>query len=365
MKTPPSILIRGHFPDAQNLFFTAGLSGLGLLFITWLLFLALACAPVARAQLLVSSLGKNQVIEYNAATGSFTRVFASGGSGGVSVPTCLVFGTDGNLYVAGRDSDQVFRYDQTSGALLGGGAFTSGTAAVAPHPILFGADGNLYVGAHWAPRGAENVVRGYNGSSGAFISTLVTDGSGGLTDPRGMVFGPDGNLYVSSASTNKILRYNGTTGAYIDDFATGLNGPHGLTFGPGGDLFVSDYYSNSVLRFDATTGASKGAFVPAATSGGLSGPVGLLFGPDNNLYVSSSGSNAILRYSGLNGAFIDAFVTKDYGGLDTLITPTYMTFVGTSPTTLAFIPEPSTYAALAGLVMLGFVLLKRRCVRRG
>jgi MYXO-CTERM domain-containing protein len=199
----------------------------------------------------------------------------------------------------------------------------------------------------------EEVVRRYNGTSGDFISTFVADGSGGLRDPRGMVFGPDGNLYVSSATTNKILRYNGTTGAPMGDFASGsgLWGPHGLVFGPDGNLYVSSYYSNSVLRFDAT-----GAFVDTFVAS-VSGPLGLLFGPDNNLYVSASGSNAIYRYNGLNGNFIDAFVTSGLGGLEA---PTYMTFVGTSPTTLAFIPESSTCAALAGLAALGLAVLKRR-----
>jgi len=58
--------------------------------------------------------------------------------------------------------------------------------------------------------------------------------SGGLSDPRGLAFGPDGNLYVVSNFNNEALRYNGTTGAFIDTFVAsgsgGLRSPQDLLF---------------------------------------------------------------------------------------------------------------------------------------
>src|SRR4051812_26628062 len=42
--------------------------------------------------------------------------------------------------------------------------------------------------------------------TGAFMNVLVAAGAGELVQPWGMVFGPDGNLYLAS-STN-VLRYN-------------------------------------------------------------------------------------------------------------------------------------------------------------
>ena len=44
------------------------------------------------------------------------------------------------------------------------------------------------------------------------------------------------DLLVSSEGTNQVLRYNGSTGAFMDAFVTagsgGLVSPHGLVLGP-------------------------------------------------------------------------------------------------------------------------------------
>lgn len=100
---------------------------------------------------------------------------------------------------------------------------------------------------------------------------FVSARSDGLIDPRGVAFGPDGNLYVASFNTNEVLQYNGTTGSFL------------------------------------------GVFVKAG-SDGLSLPRDLVFGPDDNLYVSSFGSGDVFRYNGMTGAFIIDFVPSGTGG---------------------------------------------------
>src|SRR5262245_19997828 len=57
-----------------------------------------------------------------------------------------------------------------------------------------------------------------------FIDRFVAEGSGGLHASSVSHFGPDGNqdgvsdLYVPSAVTDQILRYDGASGAFIDAF---------------------------------------------------------------------------------------------------------------------------------------------------
>jgi DNA-binding beta-propeller fold protein YncE len=81
------------------------------------------------------------------------------------------------------------------------------------------------------------------------------------------------------------------------------------------ELLVSSFNSNRVLRYNENTGAFIDVFVPN-TNGALSLPHGLAFGPDGNLYVASAGNDRVVRYNGTTGAFIDTFIPTGSGGLD-------------------------------------------------
>ena len=85
-----------------------------------------------------------------------------------------------------------------------------------------------------------------------FIQALVSDvGKGGPNRPEFPVFGADGNLYLTSRSTDEVLRYNGTTGAFMNAFvpdsAGGLDSPRELVFGPDGHLYVASFDTDEVL----------------------------------------------------------------------------------------------------------------------
>ena len=74
-------------------------------------------------------------------------------------------------------------------------------------------------------------------TSARVLGSFVASGSGGLVSPRPLVFGPDGNLYVGDYGGASVLRYNGTTGTFIDQFVTpgsgNLAGPTFLVFNNG------------------------------------------------------------------------------------------------------------------------------------
>src|SRR5438876_24737 len=167
--------------------------------------------------------------------------------------------------------------------------------------------------------GGPGSVQRYNGTTGASLGAFA---SAGLDVPTGLVFGPDGNLYVSSFNNNVVLRYSGRTGASIGIFASSneLSGPEQLVFGPDGDLYVASFNSNSVERFKGATGEPRRTFVTPG-SGGLNGPTGVAFGRDGNLYVSSNTSGEVLRYDGGTGAFKSIFVPAGK-----LLFPAFLTF---------------------------------------
>jgi len=147
-------------------------------------------------------------------------------------------------------------------------------------------------------------VKEYDEATGAYVKDFVAIGSGGLRNVQGLNFGPDGNLYVCSADTGEVLRYNGHTGAFVDRFipAGTLSFPVEAVFGPNGDLFVSDYNLGGVLEFDAS-GNLKGDFVPR----GSLQPWGLTFGPDHNLYVCNDANSTVVVYDGVSKALLKTF----------------------------------------------------------
>jgi hypothetical protein len=248
--------------------------------------------------------GPKAVLQYNGTTGAFLGDFADQHQ--LFSPQGMIFGPDGNLYVASSDaSGTVVRYNGTTGAFMddfvpAGGALTHAG------PLLFGPDGDLYVGSH----DLNNILR-YDGTTGAFLGTFVAPGSGGLQGPMMMAFGPDGDLYVTSFITGSpfapgsVLRYEGPSGpnpgAFLGTFVPagsgGLANPTGLLFGPDGrndgklDLYVASsvIYSaatseilaaepdtSEVLRYDGTTGAFLNTFV-TPDSGGLRLPTFMTF----------------------------------------------------------------------------------------
>ena len=239
----------------------------------------------------------------------------------------------------------MLRYSGASGAFLG--VFASLTPRFQfPAGVGFGPDSNLYV----TPLAGSEVLR-FNGSTGAFLD-VFTSGTGGgpfpqgdLRSPFGFTFGPDGNLYVTSAFNGQVRRYDGTTGVFIDVFArVGCQppmfpmlcdgNPWDVTFGPDGNLYVSSLFG--VERHDGLSGTFIDVFA-------AEGRFGIGFGPDGNLYASRG--DQVLRYNGATGAFIDAL---SGGGL-----------AGASFLTFRTVPEPSTLWLLSAAVV-GLFAVSRR-----
>ena len=246
----------------------------------------------------------SSVRRYDASTGALIDTFVTHNSGGLFAATELAFGPDGNLYVASFSQDRVVAFDGETGDFIGDFVPPGSGGLDTPFGMTFGPDDNLYVGSP----GTNNVLR-FDGTTGAFLGEFVTAFSGGLSNPRGVTFGPDGNLYVAGYGSKNVLRYDGETGEFIDVFADGGNpeGPSNLRFGPDGNLYLASMDhdrkqlpidDDRVLRYDGTTGDYIDDYVPSLADGlwppwGMF-PCGLLFDADDNLLVS--GNTRVLRY---------------------------------------------------------------------
>ncbi|MBW4471328.1 MAG: PEP-CTERM sorting domain-containing protein [Stenomitos rutilans HA7619-LM2] len=261
-------------------------------------------ASKAEAALLIGNSDSNNIIVFDESTGIFQGNFVTPGLGGLRAPDDLTIGPDGNVYVSsGGDSGL-----------------------------------NLFNAAY--PQ--DSAVLRYS-LTGEFLGVAAS--GGGLTRPYGNAFGPDGSLYVSSFRTNEILRYDSISGAFLGVFASdnngglgslnGLNGPNGLLFGPDGSLYVTTEgtandakgdlafaYASQVLRYSPeqvsglapTTTPSVFADQPALLSEtpGFISLLGLALSPtEDSLYVSDFAAG--VRQYDLEGNLLSVLSTNYTG----------------------------------------------------
>ena len=153
----------------------------------------------------------------------------------------------------------------------------------------------------------------FNPKTGDFVDVFIASAGGtdvgALNRPEGLVFGPDGNLYITSfradASDNdKILIFQGpggtSHGAFIgqidlDEVGQPRAFAQALLFGPGGFLFVpimgNGPDTGSVRRYDVVT-KEYVVFVPASAKGGpLGAPIYLTFGNTDPATLSYGGKS--------------------------------------------------------------------------
>lgn len=260
--------------------------------------------PLWASDLLVTAQISGNVLRYDGTTGNFIEEFIPSGTGGLTEPDGITFGSNGNVFVLDININQALEFNGGTGDFIG----NLGPSGPTGDCLEFGPDGNFY-----ACDFQNNQVFQITpqGNSVAFIT--------GIDGPEGLDFDNDGNIYVGGCNESAVRRFNGATGQLIDVFvasgAGGLSCPVGVLFGPDGNLYVSDLDNNTVLRYNGTSGAFIDVFVSAG-SGGLMAAFGMLFRSDGNLYVASNDTDSVLRYNSTTGAFIDAFIPSGSGGMN-------------------------------------------------
>jgi len=214
-----------------------------------------------------------------------------------------------DLLMAAFGGDAIVRYESTGGMFS---LFASHATMDGPTAMVYGADGNLYVLNEFS----HNVVR-FHGTTGAYIDEFISSatlGGAGVTDPDDMELGPDGNFYVSTHITSPsgaIWKFSGTTVAFLTTFATfgATSHTHGLAFGPGGKVYLGDLGAGEVRQFSAATGADLGVF---ATHGSLSLTSDLAFAPDGTLYVTCDSGSGVQHFSSA-GDFLGSLIAPGAG----------------------------------------------------
>lgn len=248
-----------------------------------------------RSDLYIANFFGNKITRHDPNTGSLISKF------GVFQPTGVQLGPDGNLYVLSYDH-ALRRYNAKTGVVM---ATLARNIATFPDNLLFGPDGNIYISCEFGPGILRYSIDGASLPSGNNIGATFYYGPSNRFIT--CAFDTAGNLYATDFGLNQVLRFS-PSGKLLGEFiSSNLHGPFTVKFGPDGNLFVSNRETNNISKFDGSTGAFLGIF---ASGNGLSKTDSFDFGLDGNLYVASRTANKVTRFDGMTGAFIDEFIVS-------------------------------------------------------
>jgi hypothetical protein len=172
------------------------------------------------------------------------------------------------LLVTSQLNHTVREYDATTGAFVKVAA--SGGALGDPLDVVIGLDGNLLVS-----DGQANQVKRYDSATGTFIDVFA---SANLAGPTGMTI-HQGALYVTNSNSPQgVQRFDAATGVNTGNFVPSLANPspRDVKVNPANNrLYVLYYNAATVETFDLATMASFGLLMPVGSpigSGGLFTP---------------------------------------------------------------------------------------------
>ena len=180
-------------------------------------------------------------------------------------------GATGDIYETNETNILVFKP-------LGGtpGTFTGGLTN--PKGLVFDGVGHLYVADATRNTIIVFTVPGANGATYA----------AGLSSPVGLAFDSAGNLYVAEAGSGNVVRF--APDRTKTTFASGLGEPAGLAFDSTGNLFVADFSGGKIYKI--TPAGTQTTFASA-----LSFPAGLAVDSANNLFAADSDSGTIFKFA--------------------------------------------------------------------
>ena len=108
-------------------------------------------------------------------------------------------------------------------------------------------------------------------------ASFFSDASG--PQGYGVLIGPDGYMYVSDTSNDRILKRNPNDPSSVSVFHSSSGTPTGMVFDSAGNLYVSHYGLSRIVKI--TPGGVMTTFVPS-----ISRPIGLAFDNAGNLFVT-------------------------------------------------------------------------------
>ena len=186
----------------------------------------------------------------------------------------------------------------------------------APWSVALDAAGNLYYGCAESPGNIHRI------NTDQSTEAIIT----GLNAPAGMAFGPDGDLYIAVSGDHTVRKYaadswentvvagqSGITGYVNGSTSEALfSNPWGLTFDRQGNLYVAgngtwdggDYNADQSVRLIDLSAGKVSTFAGSGTAGYVNGigesaafkaPTGVCVDKNGTVYVLDKGNNVIRK----------------------------------------------------------------------
>ncbi|HXW75903.1 MAG TPA: hypothetical protein VEJ20_00680 [Candidatus Eremiobacteraceae bacterium] len=208
-------------------------------------------------------------------------------SGNSAEPSAISAGPDGNMWFDDEGSDYVGNITP----LLG-------TITEFPYtPVADRSDQGLVLlpsGDLWFVESGPGKVGHVNINSLSTSSnntpTFYTPPSGGSDDLRNIAADPNGNIWITEPTADKIARINATANPVtIDEFSipTAHANPYGIAAGPNGAMWFTEQAGRKLgsIAFNAAAGS-----VPTEFTFPLNSPEGITTGPDCNIWITDGGA---------------------------------------------------------------------------
>jgi streptogramin lyase len=242
-----------------------------------------------------------KIAQLNPSTGAIVELPLPNGGG---LPTDIVADTFGDVLVTDSINNTIEVYN----TLIQSFNSTSSpipTANSGVDEITPGPNGKL-----WFTETTANKIAQYDPAFGAYDEfTIPTAFSG----PTGITEGPDGNIWFLETTANKVASFNPATSQFLEYAIPTVNSDAaGITTGPDGNLWFTEQSAGKIAEINPSTGAM--IEYPALPVG--SQPVGIATGPDRNIWFTESGTSqlAMLRITTpVAGPTIKEYLTSTAG----------------------------------------------------
>ncbi|GAB4176706.1 MAG: hypothetical protein Fur0039_19840 [Rhodocyclaceae bacterium] len=155
------------------------------------------------------------------------------------------------------------------------GYTVAATGLAGPRGLVFGPSGELYV----AEQSGGSIAKVTPGGR-------VTRIAEGFSDPHDLAIDGKGNLYLAESGANRVARISpaGAITTWLDK----VEFPADLDFSPRGELLVCELHRGRVVAF-------KGREMLRVIASGLSWPHGLAFGKAGEVFINENTGNRIAK----------------------------------------------------------------------